>query len=286
MKSAVFAASVFASMAMATPVIDKRYEVTSYVATVTEFTTVTGVRGQQTQAAVAAAADGGRWGNWGNWGNRGGQSSEAAPTPTSQAIPVETQAASSTWSQWTQPAASSSPAAQPSSPPSQDGLSAYAAPIMKQHNLHRANHSAPAAEWDDNLASIAATIASSCVYAHDTSAGGGGYGQNIGAGSKDTEVDQMITNAMYNDEIGYYPGYGGEPDMGNFENWGHFSQIVWKSTTKIGCATQYCPGGLANVGGGVSPYFTVCNYSPPGNFGGQYGANVLAPQGAAVDVVG
>lgn len=281
MKSAIFAASVFATMAMATPLMDKRSEVTAIVATVTEFTTVTAARNQQTQAAVqnAAAAgsdanNGGRWGNWGGWR---GKSSEAAPTSEIVAVPT---AAASTWSQWSsQPAASSAPVAQPSAP-AQD-LSGYAAPILQQHNIHRANHSAPALVWDDNLASIANEIASSCVYAHNTAAGGGGYGQNIGAGTPADEVDKMITNAMYNDEIEDYPGYGGEPDMGAFEKWGHFSQIVWKSTTKVGCATVDCAN-LANFGKGA---FTVCNYSPPGNFGGQYGANVLAPQGAPMDVV-
>jgi hypothetical protein len=71
---------------------------------------------------------------------------------------------------------------------------------------------------------------------------------------------------MYDNEIDWYPTpYGNDnPDMTNFENWGHYSQIVWASTTSVGCATQYCPGGLANTGSGVSPYFTVCNYSPPG----------------------
>ena len=88
----------------------------------------------------------------------------------------------------------------------------------------------------------------------------------------------MINNEMYNGEIDFYPlPYGVEPDMSNFEQWGHYSQIVWSSTTHVGCANQYCPGGLANTGSDVSPYFTVCNYSPPGNFGGQYGANVKKP---------
>ena len=77
----------------------------------------------------------------------------------------------------------------------------------------------------------------------------------------------LINNDMYNGEINFYPlPYGVEPDMSNFEEWGHYSQIVWKSTTSVGCYTQYCPNGLANVGSGVSPYFTVCNYSPPGKY--------------------
>ena len=77
----------------------------------------------------------------------------------------------------------------------------------------------------------------------------------------------MITNEMYNNEFGYYPQPWGasSPDMSQFENWGHLSQIVWADTTSVGCAWQDCSSqGLANVGGGVGAWFTVCNYSPPG----------------------
>jgi len=131
------------------------------------------------------------------------------------------------------------------------------------------------------MANIAAEIAASCVYAHNTQAGGGGYGQNIGAGAPPSDIPAMITNEMYNGEIGFYPlPYGVEPDMSNFEKWGHYSQIVWKNTVSVGCAVQDCSGqGLANTGSDVSPFFAVCNYSPPGNFGGEYGANVLPPNG-------
>ncbi|EXJ56157.1 hypothetical protein A1O7_09088 [Cladophialophora yegresii CBS 114405] len=71
---------------------------------------------------------------------------------------------------------------------------------------------------------------------------------------------------MYNTEMPNYPLPYGEDnaDLSNFNDWGHFSQIVWKDTREVGCATQYCPVGLANTGSGTSPYFTVCNYSPAG----------------------
>jgi hypothetical protein len=90
----------------------------------------------------------------------------------------------------------------------------------------------------------------------------------------------MITNLMYNDEISYYPGYGtADPDMSQFDKWGHFSQIVWKGTTHVGCWTKLCTK-LGNVDGDSIP-FTVCNYGPAGNFAGEYGANVLEPSGEA-----
>lgn len=44
----------------------------------------------------------------------------------------------------------------------------YQSLALDAHNLHRANHSAPALTWSSTLADTAAKIASSCVYAHDT----------------------------------------------------------------------------------------------------------------------
>jgi hypothetical protein len=93
----------------------------------------------------------------------------------------------------------------------------------------------------------------------------------------------MITNLMYNDEIDYFPTpYGSaSPIMSDFEKWGHFSQIVWKGTTHVGCATVMCDQ-LGNVDSSSSMPFTVCNYSPPGNYDGEYADNVLAPLGHAI----
>jgi hypothetical protein len=113
-------------------------------------------------------------------------------------------------------------------------------------------------------------------------AGGGGYGQNIGAGVAPNAVPVMITNQMYNDEIEFFPlPYGqAQPNMSNFESWGHFSQIVWQSSTNVGYATVDCSGGgLANTGSDIAPWFTVCNYKPPGNVEGEYGANIAQPMG-------
>ena len=43
---------------------------------------------------------------------------------------------------------------------------------------------------------------------------------------------------------------------------GHYTQIVWRTTTKVGCALHDCPG--LQYGSTV-----VCNYAPGGNSGGR-----------------
>ena len=53
--------------------------------------------------------------------------------------------------------------------------------------------------------------------------------------------------------------------MTYFEQYAHMTQIVWKGTLYFGCATQYCPYGLANAGS-VEPYYTVCNYRDAGKY--------------------
>jgi hypothetical protein len=85
----------------------------------------------------------------------------------------------------------------------------------------------------------------------------------------------FVTEGLYNGEVNNYIYYGQEPDLNTLNAWGHFTQIVWKSTTAVGCYTADCSSsGLQNVGGNVQPYFTVCNYAPPGNFIGQFAPNV------------
>lgn len=48
---------------------------------------------------------------------------------------------------------------------------------------------------------------------------------------------------------------------------GHFTQMVWKSTTHLGCGDKWCSGRR----------LYVCQYKPPGNVRGRYSQNVLPP---------
>ncbi|KAI9652312.1 MAG: hypothetical protein M1829_001674 [Trizodia sp. TS-e1964] len=186
------------------------------------------------------------------------------------------------------PTSSSSapPLAQPSAAPSAASGPAgtdYISQILFHHNAHRANHSASALTWDAGLAATAGKTASTCVWAHDTTtdAGNGGYGQNLAAGTLPENIGEAITIGFYNNEVEYFKNYYGQSDPPTIkgQEWGHFSQVVWKATSSIGCATQHCPGGLAGVDSSTPPYFTVCNYKQFGNVAHGYGDNVGEPLG-------
>ncbi|KAH8648653.1 CAP domain-containing protein [Xylariales sp. PMI_506] len=141
---------------------------------------------------------------------------------------------------------------------------AYIDTILRHHNVHCAKHTVPSLTWSPSLAETAMLIASSCVFQHDTSVNGGGYGQNIVAGFPSTAMGFAFTKDYYNGEVDSYTYYGGEPNINTASAWGHFSQIVWRSTTQVGCYTYDCSpkGGLQNSI--LPPYYTVCNYLPAG----------------------
>jgi len=183
-------------------------------------------------------------------------------------------------SAYSTPEPSSQPPA-PTKPAPAPVLDSYSSKVVFHHNIHRLNHTSPELSWDQGLADTAQKIASSCYYAHNTDMDGGGYGQNIAAGTKPEDIAQVVTDEFYNGEVNAYANYYGVENPPDFEVWGHFSQVVWKATTHVGCYTQYCPGGLSSdvPMTGIAPYFTVCNYKEVGNMGGAYVDNVLQPLG-------
>jgi len=78
------------------------------------------------------------------------------------------------------------------------------------------------------------------------------------------EIDQ----SWYSSEVGNYASYFGRPSPPPEDpqhQFLHFTQLVWKSTTNIGCATAFCPTGTS-IGANFNGWFTVCNHGPAGKF--------------------
>lgn len=148
----------------------------------------------------------------------------------------------------------------------------YAAIAVVHHNVHRANHSAPALTYNQTLADWAQQKAESCVWNEDMVGSASGVGMNIAQGTwlGAGNLSAVITDMWYNSEIDLFPSYGvADLDVGpnsNFQNWGHFSQVVWDGTTAVGCGSAPCGPGTS-IGSG---YFVACMYYPPGNFLGDF----------------
>ncbi|KAF9284212.1 CAP domain-containing protein [Linnemannia elongata] len=92
---------------------------------------------------------------------------------------------------------------------------------------------------------------------------GGKYGENLAAGYKDFKTG---IDAWYNEVSKYNYGSGGFSSAT-----GHFTQVVWKGSKRVGCAKRFCPGSNWTI--------YICNYDPPGNVQGQYQENVSPPSG-------
>lgn len=147
------------------------------------------------------------------------------------------------------------PKPQPTYKP-QPGLDDFARSALDTHNKYRAQHSAPALEWDSDMANFASDWTSHCNFHHTDSS----YGENIAAGYATIEA---AIKAWY-DEISDYDW--GHP--GFSEGAGHFTQVVWIGAKKLGCGCHTCDGQNGTPG-----IYYSCNYDT-GNVDGQFGDNV------------
>jgi uncharacterized protein YkwD len=181
----------------------------------------------------------------------GHSSPEPAPSPTTRVEPE------------TQPYLENDPVDLPKEKPAP---ASTANPIAQRwiaaHNKVRAAHCAPPLTWSTKLEAVAQKWADTlkakgCVFGHS---GDATYGENLAAGTAGA-LDPESTVAMWYDEIKLYKFPAGGFSMQT----GHFTQVVWTTTTQVGCGHVTCNGND----------IYVCNYDPAGNWEGQYKEHVL-----------
>ncbi|KAI0067671.1 PR-1-like protein [Artomyces pyxidatus] len=133
------------------------------------------------------------------------------------------------------------------------------AAYLSAHNSVRSAHGASDLTWSDSLAATAQGWANNCVFKHS---GGtlGPFGENLAAGTGSSYgIPEAIKS--WTDEVSQYDSSNPVPS--------HFTQVVWKASTQVGCAVQSCDGIFAASLGKAKYY--VCEYSPQGNIIGQFG---------------
>ena len=133
---------------------------------------------------------------------------------------------------------------------------------VDRHNEIRAEvFSGSTVVWNETLASTAQEyanyLASNGKFEHDY---GSGYGENLYASSNESTYVDAI-NSWYGEKSNY--NYSNNSCATN-TMCGHYTQIIWKNSTEIGCGqATYTTG---NYKGGT---VTVCRYNHAGNYVGE-----------------
>lgn len=165
---------------------------------------------------------------------------------------------------------------------------------LNSHNTLRQLHqNTPNMVWDSNLASAAQAYAETLVgnnrytantkLEHDPTNSAKGYGENLYWSANSYGAVSVCAQASlaWYQEIDYY-NYATAATTVNGEAIGHFTQLVWKDSVRLGV-------GIASmVKNGMTHTFIVAKYTPQGNFYyygnkvADYAKNVLPQKAGAV----
>ncbi|XP_011658861.1 basic form of pathogenesis-related protein 1 [Cucumis sativus] len=129
--------------------------------------------------------------------------------------------------------------------------------FLDAHNTARAQDGVEPVQWDETVASFALQYANQRINDCSLVHSGGPYGENIAWGMPDLSGTAAVE--MWVNEKEFYD-YGSNTCAAS-RVCGHYTQVVWRNSVRIGCAKVIC----TNNGG----TFITCNYDPPGNFVGQ-----------------
>lgn len=159
-------------------------------------------------------------------------------------------------------------------------LTTFRSTALSKHNAYRSIHHSPAMTLNNSVNTTAQAwadrLAATGTFAHSSSAQRNGAGENLYVyytTATSVTSDNLAKGAIdswYN-EVKLYnyaaPGFSSAT--------GHFTQVVWKGSTQLGCGAS--KGTKTLNGTKFNAFYVVCHYSPAGNVLGKFPANVLKP---------
>jgi len=137
--------------------------------------------------------------------------------------------------------------------------------ILAAHNAERAALDLAPLTWSQELAADAAVwadvLALTGRFEHSPNEDHPGEGENLWRGTANAYSPQQMVHGWSEEKayfrVGLFPHVLDTPQSSHVV--GHYTQMIWKSTTAVGCALA--------VGGGWD--VLVCRYSPAGNIIGE-----------------
>jgi hypothetical protein len=135
--------------------------------------------------------------------------------------------------------------------------------LLAMHNRERARINVPPLQWDPQLAAAAAsygpTLARLGRLQHSPRATRPGQRENLWMGTRGHLSPEQMVASWIEERNAFRPGiYPAVSRTGNWMDVSHYTQLIWKDTTRVGCAIQ--PAGQWD--------YLICRYSPPGNIDG------------------
>jgi hypothetical protein len=158
--------------------------------------------------------------------------------------------------------AAATSAVTPTLPPRQ--VDRFAERVLAVHNAARAEVGAPPLAWDEDLARSAATygprLAALGRLVHSPREERPGQRENLAMDLTWRGTPESMTGMWVEEKKLFVPGlFPAVTRTANWEDVAHYTQMIWKGTTHVGCATY--------DGGGWT--YLICRYSPPGNKDGK-----------------
>lgn len=135
--------------------------------------------------------------------------------------------------------------------------------MLDQHNDERAAMGLPPLEWDEALAADAGhhadELARTGLFAHSPKASRAvpASGENMWMGPRRLYDYRVMVGSFAEEKARFRVG-AKLPDFSTTGRWqdvGHYSQMIWRGTKKLGCA----------LGDGPNFEYLVCRYFPAGN---------------------
>jgi pathogenesis-related protein 1 len=155
--------------------------------------------------------------------------------------------------------------------PAASASSTLASELVAAHNEARASAkptprpALPKLTWSPEAARVAQAWASECRFEHNPNRGK--YGENLAAAAPPgSKTNAQVVWDWVSEAANYtYSSHRCAPG----KVCGHYTQVVWRDTKQVGCATVTCTKNSPFGARFPTWQLWVCDYTPPGNYVGQ-----------------